>query len=157
MPTFKNIRIPMRNGKTRLQRVQVLKSGKLKFVKNLTTSRKSNPKKRSASTRSVRKTANKGKMFRTISATGALEDIAWGFVGFNILGQSVAALPMVRTIQGIQGHVLDRRGKRRLVDGILDLITIWVSRASGRDGFRLGGGNGFQLESIVNLLKVRPL
>jgi len=31
---FKNIRIKMANGKSRLQRAQVLRSGKLKFVKN---------------------------------------------------------------------------------------------------------------------------
>ena len=136
-----------------------MKSGKLKFVKNLTTSRKSNPKKRSASKRSVTNTGNnKSKMFRTISATGALEDIAWGFVGFNVLGQSVAALPLIRTIQGVQGHVLDRRGTRRLVDGVLDLITIWVSRnMGGRTPFRLGGDSGFQTESLVSFLKLRPL
>jgi len=34
MPKFKNIRIKMANGKTRLQRAKVLASGKLKFVKN---------------------------------------------------------------------------------------------------------------------------
>jgi len=34
MPRFKNIRIKMANGKSRLQRAQVLASGKLKFVKN---------------------------------------------------------------------------------------------------------------------------
>jgi len=32
--SFKNIRIPKRGGGTRVQRVQVLKSGKYKFVKN---------------------------------------------------------------------------------------------------------------------------
>jgi len=34
MPKFKNVRIKMANGKTRLQRAKVLASGKLKFVKN---------------------------------------------------------------------------------------------------------------------------
>lgn len=37
--SYKNIRIPVRGGGSRLQRVQVLKSGKYKFVKNLTKSR----------------------------------------------------------------------------------------------------------------------
>jgi len=34
MPRFKNVRIKMANGKSRLQRAQILRSGKLKFVKN---------------------------------------------------------------------------------------------------------------------------
>jgi len=36
MPKFKNIRIKMANGKTRLQKARVLASGKLRFVKNTT-------------------------------------------------------------------------------------------------------------------------
>jgi len=34
MPRFKNVRIKMANGRSRLQRAQILASGKLKFVKN---------------------------------------------------------------------------------------------------------------------------
>jgi len=41
MPTYKNIRIKKRGGGTRLQRVQVLASGKYKFVKNISKSSKS--------------------------------------------------------------------------------------------------------------------
>ena len=37
--TFKNIKIKMKGGKSRMQRVKVLASGKYKFVKNLTKSR----------------------------------------------------------------------------------------------------------------------
>lgn len=40
MAKYKNIRIPKRGGGTRLQRVQVLASGKYKFVKNLTRGKK---------------------------------------------------------------------------------------------------------------------
>ena len=40
MPKFKNIRIKKPGGGTRLQRVQVLASGKYKFVKNKTTPRR---------------------------------------------------------------------------------------------------------------------
>jgi len=36
MPKFKNVRIKMANGRTRLQRARVLASGKLRFVKNKT-------------------------------------------------------------------------------------------------------------------------
>lgn len=59
MATYKNIKIKKRGGGTRLQRVQVLKSGKYKFVRNQSkgpTSKKkskSNPNKRGN-----RKTAN---------------------------------------------------------------------------------------------------
>jgi len=34
MPKFRNIRVKMANGRSRIQRAQVLASGKLKFVKN---------------------------------------------------------------------------------------------------------------------------
>ena len=151
MPIFKNVRIKMANGKTRLQRAQVLKSGKLKFVKNLSSSssrkrstsskRKNTPAKRSANRRKVSKTG-KSKMLRTVGLVGAAEDIAWGFVGFNVLGKTVGALPMTRVIQGVAGHALDRRGKRRLVDGVLDLVTIWLSTGSLLGNGFGGGGAG---------------
>lgn len=67
MVTYKNIRIPMKGGKTRLQRVQVLASGKYKFVKNLVKSRTSKSskstktsKKRTSNKRSVKRTGKKG-------------------------------------------------------------------------------------------------
>ena len=60
MATFKNIKIKMKGGKSRLQRVKVLASGKFKFVKNLTKS-KSNPAKGKTSRKSVRKVAKKKK------------------------------------------------------------------------------------------------
>lgn len=56
MPTYKNIRIKKRGGGTRLQRVQVLASGKYKFVKNKkTSSSKSNKKSKN---RNVKKSGN---------------------------------------------------------------------------------------------------
>jgi len=45
MPKFKNIRVKMANGKSRIQRAQVLRSGKLKFVKNIGRKTKSGAKK----------------------------------------------------------------------------------------------------------------
>jgi len=55
MPKFKNIRVKMRGGKSRLQRVQVLASGKYKFVKNITTrARRLRKRVRQATTRSRR-------------------------------------------------------------------------------------------------------
>ncbi len=54
MATYKNIRIKKRGGGTRLQRVQVLASGKYKFVKNLTkSSNKSTTKKKKSGSKSM--------------------------------------------------------------------------------------------------------
>lgn len=89
-------------------------------------------------------------MFRTVGATGALEDVAWGFIGFQALGNNVTALPTTRVIQGLAGIALDRRGKSRLVPGILDLISIYLA-----GGY--GGGLGGILAPVTNLLKLRPL
>ena len=52
MPKYKTIRIKKAGGGTRLQRVQVLASGKYKFVKNSTKSRKT--------TTRTRRTTRKG-------------------------------------------------------------------------------------------------
>jgi len=66
MVKFKNIRIKMKGGKSRTQRVKVLASGKYKFVKNLTKSTsksKSTPKKsksKSASRKGGNRMGNKG-------------------------------------------------------------------------------------------------
>ncbi len=46
MPKYKTIRIKKAGGGTRLQKVQVLASGKYKFVKNSTKSRKYTTRKR---------------------------------------------------------------------------------------------------------------
>lgn len=157
MPTFKNIRVPVgKSGKTRLQRVQVLKSGQFKFVKNLVKGSKKK-KKRGNPTRNVKRTG-KGKFFGNLSGTGALEDVAWGFIGFSILGKTPAALPMVRAVQGIQGHALDRRGKARMVPAILDLISIWLAGGFGdRAAAPAGGLLGQFADSLRNLQKISPL
>jgi len=75
MPKFRNIRVKMANGKSRIQRAQVLASGKLKFVKNTARSvkrstrraathvkrritRRKNPTKRPSVRKSNRKRSN---------------------------------------------------------------------------------------------------
>jgi len=65
MPKFKNIRLKMKGGKTRTQRVQVLASGKYRFVKNIgSQSRKL--------TRTVKKTTRRiGKMARRRGRRGS--------------------------------------------------------------------------------------
>lgn len=69
MPTYKNIRVAKRGGGTRLQRVQVLKNGKYKFVKNKKTGskktgskKKGSKKKGSKKKRSVSTNKGSGKM-----------------------------------------------------------------------------------------------
>lgn len=82
MPRFKNIRIKMKGGKTRLQRVMVLPSGKYKFVKNLTKSR-SNPKEKGKTstkkTRPIKKGGNRkmGKQFGSRQIFSAAKKIAF--------------------------------------------------------------------------------
>lgn len=61
MATYKNIRLPKRGGGTRLQRVQVLASGKYKFVKNLVKGKTSKtPKKRKSKSGSKKVMARRG-------------------------------------------------------------------------------------------------
>jgi len=147
MPTYKNIRIKMKNGKTRLQRVQVLASGKYRFVKNLVKGKSTPTKKRSAS--KVSSVGNKGKMFRTLGTKGALEDFAWGFGGLTLMGVgNPVALPAIRLVQGVQGHVFNRTGKGRLVYALIDLVDlVIVGQASVQSIF----------DSIKQLTKIAPM
>jgi len=168
MPTYKNIRVPVgKTGKTRLQRVQVLANGKYKFVKNLkTASSAKRTKTRGLGPKrsgKVRKTGN-GKMFRTVSGVGALEDVGVGFIGFTLLGKTPAALPITRTLQGVAGYAFDRRGKAHAITGILDLVTIWLAGGMGKtttigaaQGVGGGGAGARILYELQNLAKVRPL
>jgi len=152
MPTYKNIRISMKNGKTRLQRVRVLASGKYKFVKNLATKGKKTSlkqTKRSASSKVSNVGKNSGKMFRTLGAKGALEDFAWGFGGLALMGASnPVALPAIRLVQGVQGHVFGRTGKGRLVYALIDLADlVIVGQASVQSIF----------DSMKQLTKIAPM
>jgi len=163
--SFKNIRVPVgKTGKTRLQRVKILKSGKFKFVKNLKKggSTKGNRPKRSTAKRTgkVRNTS-KGKLFRSVSGVGALEDIGVGFIGFTLLGKTPAALPMTRTAQGIAAYAMDRRGKRHAVQGIIDLLTLWLAGGFGVGNGRVSRGAQGNLSGILvqlqQVAKMRPL
>ena len=86
-----------------------------------------------------------------MSLVGAAEGVGWGFVGLNVLGPTnPASLPITRLVQGVQGHVLGRRGKARLMPAIIDLIDLWLVGQ-----FRMptiGKTSG-----ITQLLKIRPL
>ena len=130
----------MKNGKTRLQRVQVLASGKYKFVKNTgsTASKRKTTPKKTRKTRSGGKTAKKNytarakKILGNYGATGLLEDAAIGFFGSSVLmgmGYPLeSAMPMTRVLQGAAGKAMNRRGKGRLAYGIIDLIDVYLIR-----------------------------
>lgn len=83
MPTYKTITIPKRGGGTRRQRVQVLASGKYKFVKNVkgagTRSKPSNKPKSRGKPRMAGKGKGRGggrKIFGTIGWKGAIASVA---------------------------------------------------------------------------------
>ena len=155
MPTYKNIRIKMKGGKTRLQRVQVLASGKYKFVKNLTRkaskkkkSSKSLPGRKRSASRKVSNVGNKGKMFRILGTKGALEDFAWGFAGLSLMGANdPVSLPAIRLIQGVQGHVFNRVGKGRLVYAMIDILDLILAGAVSTSGV---------FDSMRQLTKIIP-
>jgi len=149
MPTYKNIRIKMKNGKTRLQRVQVLASGKYKFVKNLVKGKTTKTRRTSASTKGKSMGKGNSKMFRTLGTKGALEDFAWGFGGLVLMGtNNPVALPAIRLVQGVQGHVFGRTGKGRLVYALIDLADLVIAgQASVQSIF----------DSIKQLTKIAPM
>jgi len=139
MPTYKNIRIKMKNGKSRMQRVQVNAKGQYKFVKNVgsRTRRASSPRKtKKRRTRTLAKRKNYSTRAKAIigkyGMAGMAEDLAWGYLGSQaIMTQGYpleSALPMSRIIQGLAGKALKRRGAGRLEHGILDLIDVYLIR-----------------------------
>ena len=141
MPKFKNIRIKKRGGGYRTQRVQVLASGKYKFVKNKKKSSyasksKSKKSKSRRKKNPSKKGGNMGKkgLFGNLSGVGFIEDVAIGYLGGGFFsGMGEARLPFTRVVQGISGHALNRRGKGRLVYAISDLIDVYLMQGAGLD------------------------
>lgn len=137
-----------------MQRVKVLASGKYKFVKNIGSPAKKTvknvTKRRSGGKSKVSNVGNKGgKMFRTLGTKGALEDFAWGFGGLALMGaNNPVALPAIRLVQGVQGHVFNRTGKGRLVYSVIDLADLVIAgQASVQSIF----------DSLRQLSKVAPM
>ena len=138
MPTYKNIRIKKRGGGTRLQRVQVLASGKYKFVKNLGGGAKPRKRKSTKAPTRRRRTTAKKKSYSSrgrailgnLGAVGLAEDLAIGYFGAQVLGGMGygldQAMPMTRIVQGAIGKALNRRGKGRLAYGVIDLIDVYL-------------------------------
>jgi len=128
-------------GKTAKQIGKLWKPGKTKG--------KPSAKKRSSPSKKVRSMGKNSKMFRTLGAKGAIEDFAWGFGGLVLMGaNNPVALPTVRLVQGIQGHVFGRTGKGRLVYAIIDLADLIIAgQASVQTIF----------DSMRQLTKIAPM
>ncbi|GAH94652.1 unnamed protein product, partial [marine sediment metagenome] len=118
-----------------------LKKGS-KATKSTKSGRKASPRKTSSMGK------NNSKMFRTLGTTSALEDFAWGFGGLALMGaNNPVALPAVRLVQGVQGHVFNRVGKGRLVYALIDLADlIIVGQASVQSVF----------DTLKQLTKIAP-
>ncbi len=125
-----------------MQRVQVLASGKYKFVKNVGTTRRKASKPKKGKRKMAKKKNYRARAKGVIGKygmTGLAEDAAIGYFGSQVLmgmGYPLeSALPMTRVIQGIAGKALNRRGKGRLEHGVIDLIDVYLIRK----GFSLQG------------------
>ena len=98
--TFKNIKIKKRGGGTRLQRVQVLASGKYKFVKNLTKSVKTSPSKKAVKTTSKRKVRKLGKPKKRRTKTIPMAIVLGGLSGIVSRPPGAHASPLSAAMDG---------------------------------------------------------
>jgi len=109
---------------------------------------KTTTKRKSPSQKKVSNVGKNSKMFRTLGTKGALEDFAWGFGGLTLMGpNNPAALPTIRLIQGVQGHVFARTGKGRLVYAMIDLLDLILAGAVTTSGV---------FDSMRQLTKIIP-
>jgi len=72
------------------------------------------------------------------------------------MGQGANAVPATRIIQGVVGHAVDRRGKRHLVDGILDYVDNWLLSLVGM-GVVAGDRAPASVQALVSQLKKNGL
>ena len=111
--------------------------------------------------RRVRRLAKKKNNYRkkALSLTSGMGpkslmmDVAWGWGGYTLLGRTPLALPTARIAQGVAAHAFGLPGKRRLIYGLLDYFSVYMS----------GNGNGTMLgaldpilDPLRNLAKVHP-
>jgi len=161
MPKFKIITIKKRGGGTRKQRVQVLASGKFKFVKNKTT-RKA-PKRRSSSKKAPKRKASKRKsnkapkrksnvVKRSLSSkipfvnNPTVKKVAMGVglasIGVGVLGlvaPSIASNPIVKPALALLGGGIPGVIGQLIVGGGIPGIT------------NILGGNGAQAQAVNNV------
>jgi len=81
-------------------------------------------------------------------------DVAWGWGGYNLLGKTPLALPTARIAQGVAAHAFGLPGKRRLIYGLLDYLSVYMSPRNG-NGNMLGALDPI-LAPLRNLAKVHP-
>lgn len=146
--------------------VKVKPNGQYQFIKKAvydrmkggsSSSPKRSPKRRSSSTRRrsatrTKKTGGSRRMgfkLGNMGLTGIAEDFALGYIGGTVLQSrgfgTAQSLALTRVAQGAVGQVLNRRGKARLVPGIIDYI----------DAVMLEGGRIPILDELMQLTKVR--
>lgn len=112
--------------------------------------------------RRVRRVAKKKNNYRkkALSLTSGmgpkslLMDVAWGWGGYTLLGRTPLALPTARIAQGVAAHAFGLPGKRRLIYGLLDYLTVYLSPRNG-NGNILGALDPI-LDPLRNLAKVHP-
>ena len=121
--TFKNIKIKKRGGGTRLQRVEVLASGKYKFVKNLTKSVKSLSKKavKTISKRKVKRKLAKKKNRRKSQMTIPLAIVAPLAAGIGPSVASIIADPSPENVAGTLNHLALIYTGYNAIDGVFDM------------------------------------
>jgi len=128
MPKFKNIRVKMANGKSRIQRAQVLKSGKLKFVKNIGRKTKSGAKRAG---RAVKKRVTRRKTTKSPVRRNTTKRSNNNMVGKNILKK----IPLINN--PIVRKVFIAAGAVSIIVSILGLIS---PRAAAAANSTIGRG-----------------
>jgi len=128
MPKFKNIRVKMANGKSRIQRAQVLKSGKLKFVKNIGRKTKSGAKRAG---KAVKKRITRRKTTTSPKRRNTTKRSNNSMVGKNILKK----IPLINN--PIVRKVFIAAGAVSIIVSILTLIS---PRAAAAANSTIGRG-----------------
>lgn len=119
---FKNITIKKRGGGTRTQRVKVLKSGKFKFVKNLSKTKTPRTRKTNVSRRKgVKKMARRKRRRRSNGMTIPIAPIAGLMVG---LAEPVQAL-LAGDIDGAANHLAYKYLGYDRKNNTVDLQGLW--------------------------------
>ena len=106
MVTYKNVRVKMANGKYRMQRAQVLASGKYKFVKNLKSGARKVTKRVRSKSRSIRRSSNRKTRGKTMAKRKMTIPLAviGGVAGMPSVRKAATSL-MAGNIDGTLRHI----------------------------------------------------
>jgi len=127
MPKFKNIRVKMANGRTRIQRARVLASGKLRFVKNKT--RSVHKRVKSGARRIKRRVTRRRSPSRAPISRKATTKRSKSMVGFGGI-KSTLNKPIIRKVLMAAG----------LVSVAISILSIVSPRAAGAVNTPIGRG-----------------